>query len=126
MQSELLHLNWSGLHVYSQFISSELSVPLMASSQSSSLSQRHADVMHLPLPQRKADGGHDASSPMGVELFRALPPDVDEQFCSSELSQQSFAPSHIHDGWMQAVVFLQFCISRAGAFEADNVEESVR
>ena len=34
-----------------------------------------------------------------------------EQFCASELSQQSLAPSQIHDGWMQAVVLAQFCSS---------------
>ena len=70
--------------------------------------------MHLPLAHRKAVGGHDIveeEEEDGLEVLAAAaaPLDgdtaaLDVQFCSSELSQQSLAPSQIHDGWMQAVV----------------------
>lgn len=63
-------------------------------------------LMHLPLRQRKAEVGQDCDpgmSPVGPLGMEEL-----EQFCSSELSQQSFAPSQIQDGWMHAVVFKQF------------------
>ena len=59
--------------------------------------------MHLPLRQRKADAGQG-----GMPLDEPFDTVKLEQFCSSELSQQSLAPSQIQDGWIQAVVFSQF------------------
>lgn len=88
---EFEHLNWLALQCLVHPCSSLLSPPGAPSKQSSSLSHLQSAAIQCPFEHWNLSGPQAGCSDFG-------------QFVSSELSQQSFSPSHSHDFEMHAVV----------------------